>query len=146
MTRRRPRQLEHNIQCAVVLSCRLLERKYPELRGLYAIPNGSQRHIVTAVKLKREGVRPGIPDLCLPLPIPKVCAGLYIELKSPDGKVSLNQKDFMEYLQWAGYKAIVCYSAQEAIDAIIVYMERYRTAKTTKELSDDLVFLRKQAD
>ena len=146
MTRRHPRQLEHNIQVAVVQSCRLLERKYPELRCLMAVPNGGARHIAVACKLKAEGVRAGVPDLFLPLPIRGHCAGMWIEMKSPDGKVSLNQKDFMEYLQWAGYKAIVCYSAQEAIDAIIVYMERYRTAKSVKELSDDLVFLRKQCD
>ena len=146
MTRRRPRQLEHNIQCAVITACRKLELKYPELKALIAIPNGGARHIAVARKLKAEGVRAGVPDLFLPLPIRGHCAGLWIEMKSPDGKLSLNQKDFMELMQWAGFRAIVCYSAQEAVDAIIAYMERYRTTKTTKELSDDLVFLRKQSN
>ena len=143
---RPPRQLEHNIQVAVITTCRKLELKYPELRCLLAIPNGGARHITVARKLKAEGVRPGVPDLFLPLPIRGYCAGMWIEMKSPDGKVSANQKDFMELMQWAGFKAIVCYSAQDAVDAIIAYMERYRTAKTTKELSNDLVFLRKQSN
>ena len=140
------RQLEHNIQSAVIAACRKLELKYPELKALIAIPNGGARHIAVARKLKAEGVRPGVPDLFLPLPIRGHCAGMWIEMKSPDGKVSLNQKDFMEYLQWAGYKAIVCYNAQSAVDAIIAYMERRRLARSAKELSDDLVFLRCQAD
>ena len=143
MTRRHPRQLEHNIQCAVIATCRKLELKYPELKTLIAIPNGGARHIAVARKLKAEGVRPGVPDLFLLLPIKHWSAGLWIEMKAPDGKLSLNQKDFMELMQWAGYKAIVCYNAQDAVDAIIAYMERYRTAKSSKELSDDLVFLRK---
>ena len=146
MTRRHPRQLEHNIQVAVVQSCRLLERKYPELRCLMAVPNGGKRHISVAVKLKREGVKSGVSDLFIALPIKGYSHGIWIELKAPDGVLSANQKDFLELMQWAGFKAIVCYGAQEAIDAIIAYMERYRTVKTTKELSDDLVFLRRQAD
>lgn len=73
----------------------------PELRWLHAIPNGGYRDKVTAGKLKAEGVKRGIPDVFLPLPLnfpppivqimgeplpPKRIqfCGLYIELKRPE--------------------------------------------------------------
>ena len=53
---------------------------YPALRLLYAIPNGGARNKITAAILKREGVRAGVPDICLPVPSGAYHA-LYIELK-----------------------------------------------------------------
>lgn len=137
---------EHHIQCAVIYQCRLLERQYPELKGLIAIPNGGARHPAVAAKLKKEGVRKGVPDLFLPLPIPRGPAGLWLVMKSPDGKVSASQKDFMEYLQWAGYKTMVCYSHEEAVGAIVGYLEKRRSSLSAERLQFDSVFLRRQAD
>lgn len=144
--RRKPRNIEHQIQVAIVASCKMMQRQYPELKCLMSIPNGGKRHIVTAVKMKREGQKPGASDLFLALPIPHGPAGFWIEVKSPDGVVSANQKDFMELMQWAGFKAIVCYGAQEGVDAIVAYLKVYRDRKTTTQVDNDLVFLRKQAD
>ena len=42
------------------------EAYYPELRLLYAIPNGGHRHKAMSAELKAEGVKPGVPNLCLP--------------------------------------------------------------------------------
>ena len=33
----------------------------------YAIPNGGKRNYLEAAKFKREGVQPGVPDLCIPI-------------------------------------------------------------------------------
>lgn len=52
----------------------------PELALLYHIPNGGSRHKAEAARLRAEGVRSGVPDLCLPVPRGG-CHGLYIELK-----------------------------------------------------------------
>lgn len=145
--RRKPRNLEHLIQCSVIQQCRLMERKYSELRLLYAIPNGGQRHPAVAAKLKAGGVRAGVPDLCLPLPIRGSFSGLYIEMKSPDGAVSTSQKDFMELLQWAGYKAVICYSAQAAVDTIIGHIVRARSAKKVTNTDEEYsAFMRPQID
>ena len=111
-----------------------------------AIPNGGARHIAVARKLKAEGVKPGASDLFLALPVPHGPAGLWIEMKAPDGVVSPNQKDFIELMQWAGYRAIVCWSADEAITEITNYLNRYRLSKTPKEIDEDLIFLKRQAD
>ena len=43
-----------------------VRQKYPELRLLHHVPNGGSRDKVEAVNLKRAGVKPGVPDLCLP--------------------------------------------------------------------------------
>ena len=106
-----------------------MERKYPELKCLLAIPNGGARHIAVARKLKAEGVKPGASDLFLALPIPHGPAGLWIEMKAPKGIVSTAQKDFIELMQWAGYRAIVA-GRHRAITEITNYLNRYRLSKT----------------
>ena len=79
--RKLPHPTEHQEQCAVVQWAALQHGRYPELALLYAIPNagaGAQRG--QAGKMKAEGVKPGVPDLCLPVRRGK-CSGLYIEMK-----------------------------------------------------------------
>lgn len=39
---------------------------HPELRLLYHIPNEGERSKATGARLKREGLKPGVPDLYLP--------------------------------------------------------------------------------
>lgn len=43
------------------------ENRYPELELLHHIPNGGKRDKKTAEKLKAEGVKAGVPDICLPV-------------------------------------------------------------------------------
>ena len=144
--RHKPRQFEHLSQCAVIAQCRMMERKYPELKCLMAIPNGGQRHIAVARKLKAEGVKSGVSDLFLALPVPNGPAGLWVEMKAPDGVVSQNQEDFIYLMRWVGYRAIVCWSVDEAVDEITKYLNRYRNAKKPIDLGLDLAFLKRQAD
>ena len=40
---------------------------YPQLDLLYHVPNGGKRNQKEAFNLKRQGVRAGVPDLCLPV-------------------------------------------------------------------------------
>ena len=56
----------------------------PELGLLYAIPNGGKRAIKTAIALKAQGVKSGVPDMCLPV-ARGAYHGLYIELKRQKG-------------------------------------------------------------
>ncbi len=95
---------------------------YPELRLMHAIPNGGKRNIQTAVKLKRTGVKAGVPDIFLPLPV-KGSHGLYIELKrQAGGRVSEEQKQWLSELNAAGYTAVVCKGFAEAVKAIRRYV------------------------
>lgn len=109
---------EHEIQVACVNYFRL---RYP--KGLiYAIPNGGQRNVIVASKLKAEGVLSGVPDLHIPI-AKKGFHGLYIELKNGKaGKVSDNQKKIMEKLQSEGYRCEVCRSFDEFRNVVNDYM------------------------
>lgn len=114
---------EHHEQVAIFNWAKLHMAKYPQLENLFAIPNGGQRSKVTGAMLKAEGVRAGVPDLCLAYPITPY-AGLFIELKRRDGgKVSTAQADWINRLNQAGYLAIVAFGAKEAVNEIIKYLD-----------------------
>lgn len=107
--------------------------KYPELKWLHAIPNGGSRHIVEAGKMVAAGLRSGVWDMFLPLPIQtewaKQYAGLYIEMKAEkrrkekDGGLSKEQLKFRDYAISMGYYCKVCYNWIEARDTLIAYLE-----------------------
>ena len=114
--------LEEIEQEHVFLWASMEERAYPELAMLYAIPNGGKRAIKTAVALKKQGVKRGVPDMCLPVSRGGY-HGLYIELKrQKGGVVSETQKSWIAALNTQGYKAIVCHGAEEAIEQIRGYL------------------------
>lgn len=94
---------------------------YPELRFMYAVPNGGSRNVIEARNLKRQGVKSGVPDICLPVAAGGY-HGLYIELKVGKNKPSENQEHWLEYLNKAGYMTKVCYGFQEARETIAGYI------------------------
>ena len=100
---------EHAEQVSLV---QWLDATHPELL-YFAIPNGGNRNIITASKLKAEGVKAGVPDLFLP------SLRIFIELKrAKGGKVSPAQKDMAQRLEACGYRVVVCKGAKEAVDVI----------------------------
>ena len=54
-------------QEAVIAWCGWMEKQHPELKLLFHIPNGGSRNKAEAANLKAQGVKPGVPDLCLPV-------------------------------------------------------------------------------
>ena len=113
---------EHEIQRELIRICVLHEHIYPELRHIFAIPNGGHRHIAVAVKLKAEGAKRGVPDLCLPV-ARRGSHSLWIEMKTQKGRLSTHQKEFIGFLQLQGHRVEVCRSAAEAWNTIQVYLE-----------------------
>lgn len=113
---------EHQIQCSVIAQWFLMCGNYglPHY-SLFAIPNGGARDPITGARLKSEGVRAGVPDLQLAVKR-GAHAGLFIELKRPGGKTSDSQNAVLEYLCKAGYSAVVCFEAEEAINTIRAYL------------------------
>ena len=71
-------------QQALFMWAALQSAAYPELTLLYHIPNGGSRHKAEAGRLKAEGVKAGVPDLCLPVARGGF-HGLYVELKRERG-------------------------------------------------------------
>ena len=111
---------EHLEQVALFQILALYEERYPVLRWIFAIPNGGKRHPATAMKMKQEGVRRGIPDICIPYPVDE-WAGCYVEMKFGKGRLTKEQQEFIEAFQNT-HKIYVCYSAIEAAHAIGKYL------------------------
>lgn len=109
---------EHQEQAALIHWFRLQHPKYI----IFAIPNGGVRNIGTAIKLKNEGVLAGVADLFL-MVANKTHHGLFIEMKAAKGKVSDQQKYFIEQAHAQGYAACVCYGFDQAKDAITNYLQ-----------------------
>lgn len=87
----------------------------------FHIPNGGSRNKAEAANLKRQGVKAGVPDLCIPV---ARCGyhGLYVEMKAPKGRVSERQAEWIALLREQGYAAYVCHGAGNAIALIDLYM------------------------
>lgn len=117
----RPMGSEHEEQAALFQWARLQEVRWPCLRYMFAIPNGGQRATSTAMRLKAEGVKPGVPDIFLPSRRGG-WAGLWLEMKVGSNKPTELQREYLTALAQAGYKTAVCYGADEAIAAIESYM------------------------
>ena len=122
--RKKPTDYEHQEQVALFNWAKAVKRQYPELALMFAIPNGGQRNIIVAAKLKAEGVKAGVPDLCLPVSRHGFHA-LYIELKSSRGKGEMqqNQIEWQQALNEAGNLAITCWDWPQAQQSIIEYLK-----------------------
>lgn len=122
---------EHSEQVTVIEWKNWNIHNYPELKWLHAIPNGSKlpysrdkygnRYSKEAKHLITEGLTSGIADLYLPVPRSKY-HGLYIEMKAQGGKPTPQQEEFLYFVSLQGYKAVICYGAEDAIETIENYL------------------------
>jgi VRR-NUC domain-containing protein len=111
--RAKPRELERQHQVALIKWVRTVKDAYPVLNLLYAVPNGGYRNIYVARKLKAEGVRAGVADLCLPA-ARRGYHGLYIEMKSEEGVATQEQKSFLRGVLEEGYCAVIAEGVDQA--------------------------------
>jgi len=113
---------EHEEQKALFQWAGLAAGAHPELRLMYAIPNGGHRLKAVAGKLAAEGVKAGVPDTCLPVARGEF-HGLYIEMKRRDGgALSGPQRQWIADLNDHGYQAECCYGWDEAREVIEDYL------------------------
>ena len=105
---------------------------FPILELIHSIPNGAtllgrtlqngKRVSFEANKLLAEGLKPGVPDLFLPV-ARGVHHGLYIEMKRvKKGRTSAAQKSRIERLKEQGYMVEVCAGANAAKRLIVEYL------------------------
>ena len=97
-----------------------------KLMTMFAIPNGGERNKAVAAKLKAEGVKPGVPDIFLPVAVGR-WYGLFVEMKKIGGKASPEQKDWIGALTCNGYRVYLCEGWRMAAESIQYYLEGHDT-------------------
>ena len=104
------RNLEASIQRHLVTWCK--QHENPIYHTVFHVPNGELRDKVTAIRLKKQGVVAGIPDLCIPLPGGQT---LWLELKTKKGRLSKVQKKLIDRWAERGHIVRVAYGYDEAV-------------------------------
>jgi len=66
----------------------------------FHVPNGGKRGILTATKLEAQGVKRGVPDVCILLSGGKV---MFVELKTEVGTLTSDQKQFGQDITSLGH-------------------------------------------
>jgi len=115
---------EHGEQSALIGWARYQANLHPALEWLFAIPNGARlKDGGEAMKLKEEGLTPGVADLFLPYP-GRGYHGFFIEMKRPGNLsgTSEGQKEFLAYVEKAGYLGQVFDTFEDAKEAILWYL------------------------
>lgn len=113
---------ESALQRGCVRWFRIQHHQYAPL--LFAIPNGARLHGDTVARAKqwsalaKEGAVPGAPDLFLAIPGKLGAHGLFIEMKTPDGTQTKEQRAFEIACTSKGYGYIIPRSLSEFIDII----------------------------
>lgn len=98
--------------------------KYPELELMYHIPNEGKRSRITGRRMVAEGLKKGVPDICLPV-ARGGSHGLYIELKrTKDWKITKEQEAWMRDLMGQGYQVALCIGWEKAADVILNYLRQ----------------------
>lgn len=112
---------EHQHQVELLRRLRAHVPQYRALSLMYAIPNGARVAPSQAKKLKAEGLKAGVFDLCLPVPSAP-WHGLYLEMKALRGSPSVEQREFGEALGAMGYAAVVCRGWEAALEVTLAYV------------------------
>lgn len=93
-----------------------------DLQLMFHIPNEGRRSVQHTVSLKRQGLKPGVPDIFLPV-AKGGYHGLFIEMKRRiGGRSTPEQKEWQRALLEEGYAACVCKGCDEARETIEWYL------------------------
>lgn len=98
--------------------------KHPGLKGIFAVPNGFLRTPSMRIRAWQEGQLSGVWDVLLPTP----CGGhhgLWLEFKSPRGKLTEAQQTFGALMSKRGYQCAVVRSYKEALEVVEKYLRPF---------------------
>lgn len=121
---------EHQMQATVFAWIDRQKKQYPALEWIYAVPNGQYKSREVRGIFRDEGLRGGVPDICVAVPqrhpqfpdLYRYC-GLYIEMKrGGGGTVSKTQNRWLTGLNEQGYLAVVARSGDQAMVIIATYL------------------------
>lgn len=115
---------ESQIQAAFFAWLKLHSIKYPVLDYFYAVPNGEFRFISTAVFLKTQGVKSGVPDCHLPVAsADSRYIGLWFEFKSEKGEASDNQETWIAFLKKHNHRVEILKDWQIAANITVEHLD-----------------------
>lgn len=89
---------------------------------LFHVPNESVGGYGWMIRNRQMGMRKGVPDLMLPIPMHGY-HGLFIEMKTKTGRLSEHQRRWIEALNKFGYLAVVAHGWEEAKCSILSYLQ-----------------------
>lgn len=104
---------EHDLQKSFFDWANLKALTDPRYQWFFAVPNGGWRHIVTAVRLKEEGVKRGVCDVFIPIKTDKYIGGV-IEFKHGKNEVTDEQELWLEHFKSQGWATCVAYDLDTA--------------------------------
>ena len=116
--------LETVEQAAFVRWAKEHESQWPELALLFAVPNAGKRSKATRGRMLAEGLKAGVPDLCLPVS-KRGYHGLFIEMKRVNASPSDTQDSqaaWHNQLAEYGNYVCVCKGAEAAKLVVRWYM------------------------
>lgn len=117
---------EHAIQVALFAALAELSHTVPEAKWIFAVPNGFYGSASQKGKMKAEGLRAGVWDICVPFPrkgkLGHFYTGLWVELKVGKNTLSDQQKDFGYAMFMAGWDTAVFYNWESAFERIKGYL------------------------
>lgn len=150
MPNKNPLRTEHEEQSALINWCLLSEDMQTDpvrrnaLRWVHAVPLGFHKSPAARMKAKREGVKSGVLDICVPAPELRNGVrksgnynGLYIEMKRKGEKLRPTQNEFMDYLALVHYRSDLCYTWREAARIIVAHLDLATFAPIPEEGEDD---------
>jgi len=107
---------EDNLQIAAA--------RFLDILGVHWLHIANERHTSPqrGAKLKKMGVKSGACDIFILEPRGDY-HGLFIELKVKGGRLSDNQKEFIDKSNERNYKTVVCWSIDELIDTVEDYLK-----------------------
>ncbi len=97
--------------------------QYRQLSDLLIhIPNGQNVGAVVGARLKRMGLLKGASDFLLAYPIGGY-AGLWLELKTEGGRLTVEQQAFLERMRHVGYSAHASWHFEDSQKIIVSYID-----------------------
>jgi hypothetical protein len=100
---------------------------------MFSVPNGGHRNIQTARSLKGEGGTSGVSDLLLLVP-KREYHGLCVEVKTPVGRQSENQKNWQRIIEAQGYRYEIVRSLDEFAELVRWYLNEPPRARLQGKL------------
>jgi len=115
-------------------------RLHPKLKHIaYHVPNERKTSKISGFILKQLGVLSGVSDVVIPVARGGF-HGMYIEMKSTKGRLSENQKSFLDNMTKEGYMAVCAHGFDSAKQFIEEYLKLPDSVKENNKQIADLKY------